>query len=333
LNNQTLLGVLASDSNLHLNHLPITPYQGANLGREELMILSRFRSQLLSYYSVYTLPRRKIMNQTYRMLAIVGFTTVLAGLVSPVHAQLLDGRTAPRSSWLVTAQAENNQARAVELYNQGVDKLDSGDYRGAIASFDQAIQLDANDADTYYNRGYAYHSLGNYDKAISDYSAAIRIKADFDQAYSNRGYAQYVLKNYREAIADCTKAIELNPKNDTAYVSRGNAHDELGEHQKAIADYEQALKINPDNAMAYYNRGLTRNRLKEHQAAIADYTESIRIQPTFAEAFYNRGLSHFNLEQTEPAIKDLQQAAELFQEQGRTTNYQSVLNAIRTIQQ
>ncbi|NEQ24986.1 MAG: tetratricopeptide repeat protein, partial [Microcoleus sp. SIO2G3] len=101
----------------------------------------------------------------------------------------------------------------------------------------------------------------------------------------------------------------------------------------AIADYEQALKINPNNAMAYYNRGLTRNRLKEHQAAIADYTESIRIQPTFAEAFYNRGLSHFNLDQTEQAIADLQKAAELFQEQGRTTNYQSVLNAIKTIQQ
>src|SRR5919202_2820322 len=135
------------------------------------------------------------MNQTYRILAVLGFATILAGLPEGVYAQFSLSRS------LVAAQQEK-QTSAVELYNRGVDKLNAGNYQGAIADFNQALQLDPNDADTYYNRGYAQHTLGNYAKAITDYTEAIRINPNFAQAYSNRGYAHYVLKNYKEAIAD-----------------------------------------------------------------------------------------------------------------------------------
>ncbi|MCA1990707.1 MAG: tetratricopeptide repeat protein [Coleofasciculus sp. S288] len=275
----------------------------------------------------------KTMNLTYRMLTLVGVAMVMAGLAEAVQAQQWDEGIAIDSNLLMVSQTDTKPMSDVELYNRGVDKLDAGDYQGAIADFTQALQLNPNDADTYYNRGYVHHTLGNYDKAITDYTEAIRLNPDFAQAYSNRGYAYFVSEKYKEAIADCSKAISLNPDNDTAYISRGNARDELGEHQAALADYEQALRINPNNAMAYYNRGLTRNRLNQHQAAVDDYTETIRIQPTFAEAFYNRGITYFHLNKAEEAVKDLKKAAELFQSQERTANYRNAMDAIQIIQQ
>jgi tetratricopeptide (TPR) repeat protein len=249
------------------------------------------------------------MNHTYRTLAFLGFATILVGLPKAVYSHL------PPSGLVVVAQPEKKTS-AVDLYNRGVDKLNSGNYQDAIADFSQALQIDPNDSDTYYNRGYAHHSLGNYEKAIADYSEAIRLNPQFAQAFSNRGYTYFVLKNYQQAINDATKAIELNRDSDNAYVSRGNAHDELGNSNRA-----------------YYNRGLTRNRLNQHQAAIQDYSEAVRLQPTFAEAYYNRGLSRFNLKNYTQAIEDLKKAADLFKENGRTENYKNAIDAIKTIQE
>src|SRR5689334_15031791 len=134
------------------------------------------------------------MNQTYRTLALLGLATVLTGLPQVVAAQR------PPASLVLSADTKPGQMSAVELYNRGVDKLDTGDYQGAIADFTQALQLNPNDADTYYNRGYAQHTLGDYDKAITDYSEAIRLNPNFTQAFSNRAYAYYLLKKYPEAI-------------------------------------------------------------------------------------------------------------------------------------
>ncbi len=58
---------------------------------------------------------------------------------------------------------------AVDWYNQGVDKIEAGDFQGAIADFTRAIELNPEDPDSYYNRAYAYHALGNYQPAIDDY--------------------------------------------------------------------------------------------------------------------------------------------------------------------
>ncbi|MFM7572687.1 MAG: tetratricopeptide repeat protein, partial [Snowella sp.] len=92
---------------------------------------------------------------------------------------------------------------AVQWYNQGVDQLAEADYKGAIKSFSESIQLNPQDPDTYYNRGYAEHILGNYDAAIKDYNQAIALKPKFAYAFGNRCYAFYILKDYQKAIADC----------------------------------------------------------------------------------------------------------------------------------
>jgi tetratricopeptide (TPR) repeat protein len=274
-----------------------------------------------------------MMKQTYRATAIVGFVALLAGLNSAADAQLSPQPLAVSVDG--EAQAEPT-ASAVEFYNQGVDKLEAGDYEGAVTDFQQALQLNPEDADTHYNLGYAHLNLGSYEQAIEAYTAAIRLNPQFAQAYSNRAYAHYFLQNYAKTITDSTRALERDPDPQTAYVTyirRGNAYDELANHEAAIEDYSSAIALDGDRALAFYHRGLAHNQLENHQAAVEDYTETIRIEPTFAEAFYSRGITYLNLESREDALADLQQAADLFKAQGRTENYQNAIDAIQAIQQ
>jgi len=48
------------------------------------------------------------------------------------------------------------------LYNRGVNKLQAGDYSGAIADFSCAINLNPFFSDAFYQRALAHEGLGNY---------------------------------------------------------------------------------------------------------------------------------------------------------------------------
>lgn len=250
-------------------------------------------------------------------------------------AGLLAAATAVQSQSLPFPQPPQWQAQqlsAGEWYNQGVDKLEAGDYEGALASFTESIKLNAQDADAFYNRAYTHHSLGNYEAAVADYSQAIKLNSQFAYAYGNRCYAHYLMKNYGAAIEDCSKAVELQPNFADFYIYRANAQDELGNYQAALADYSDAIRLNPDNANVYYNRGLAYNRLGDDKKALADYTESIRLNGESAEAFYNRGVTHLKLGNSEQATTDLKQAAALFTAQGKPENAQQALEALKKME-
>jgi tetratricopeptide (TPR) repeat protein len=231
---------------------------------------------------------------------------------------------------LAKAQETETQ-RAITLYNQGVDQLETSDYQGAIASFTDSLAITP-DADAYYNRGYVYHILGNYNKAIEDYGLALNLKADFASAFGNRCYAYYLLENYPSAIADCEKAVSLQPQNANFYIQLGNARDDSGDHQGAILNYDQAIKLDPNNAQAFYNRALGYNRLEFHNKALEDYNQCIRLNSQFPEAYYNRGVTYYKLNQIEEALTDLRLSAQIFSLQGYEDQYQTTVNLINQLE-
>ncbi|WP_331001045.1 tetratricopeptide repeat protein [Nostoc commune] len=56
-----------------------------------------------------------------------------------------------------------------------------------------------------------------------------------------------------------------------------------------------------------------------------DFNQAIKINPNLAEAYYNRGSVRFNLGDKQGAIADLQKAADLFQQEGKTQDYQDAI--------
>ena len=61
----------------------------------------------------------------------------------------------------------------------------------------------------YNNRGNAKFHLKQYNEAIKDYNQAIELNPQDAKAYNNRGNAKARLKQYTEAIKDYKKAKKL----------------------------------------------------------------------------------------------------------------------------
>lgn len=151
------------------------------------------------------------MNLIHRTITILGITTILGGIPLAAFAQ-------PPQSLVSRTNVE-------DFFYRGVDKVERGNYQGAMVNFDQALRLKPNFAEAYYNRGLARSHLRNLQGAIADHNQVIRINPSLAEAHGNRGLIRYRLGNQRGAIADLQKAAQL-------FSDRGNK-----------AGYQQTLAV------------------------------------------------------------------------------------------
>lgn len=94
---------------------------------------------------------------------------------------------------------------------------------------------DAN-AKTYCDSGLTKIELKDYKGALADYTKAIELNPNNYEGYAGRGVSKFELKNYADSIDDCTKAIEINPNDGWVYLYRSNSKKELQDFKGAAQD-------------------------------------------------------------------------------------------------
>jgi tetratricopeptide (TPR) repeat protein len=67
-------------------------------------------------------------------------------------------------------------------FEQGYQKVINGDFIGAIASYDRALEIKPDYHEAWNNRGVALGNLGRLEEAIASYDRALEIKPDYHQA-------------------------------------------------------------------------------------------------------------------------------------------------------
>jgi hypothetical protein len=75
---------------------------------------------------------------------------------------------------------------AQSLVDSGNDLYDKGDYAGALAQYEKAIQTDPDNAVLWSYKGLALDHLGKYQEAIEAFEKAIAIDPNYEQAKENR---------------------------------------------------------------------------------------------------------------------------------------------------
>ncbi len=93
--------------------------------------------------------------------------------------------------------------------NRGLTKKMLGDFGGALADLNQAIEEFPNNAELRKNRGNLQLLYGLTRKAIDDYTKAIQLNNDYAEAYYNRGLAFLLFYDKISACADLTKSADL----------------------------------------------------------------------------------------------------------------------------
>ena len=200
---------------------------------------------------------------------------------------------------------------ASEYRERAYREFQKGEYKSAIADYDEAIHLNPDDAYAYYQRGHVNFELQQYELAIEDYSKAIDRKPDdYADFYQARGNANFNLKQYAPAIKDYSEVIRIFPNDINSYYYRGLAKAAQGEYKGAIDDYDEAIRRSPSSRYIYRSRGWAKYELKQYKAAIDDYNKVIHKYGD-RKSYYKRGLANFELKEYELAIYDYDKAISL----------------------
>ncbi|MBD2770708.1 tetratricopeptide repeat protein, partial [Iningainema sp. BLCCT55] len=138
------------------------------------------------------------------------------GIIGVSGAALTIMATLGGTAWYQSKQAELNSDIA-EHYSKAFIDAATGNKKGALESFDQAVELNPNYAINYFARGIVRNDLGDKKGAIEDYNQALRLNPNYDQAYGNRGNARRDLGNKKGAIEDYNQVLRLNPNDALAY--------------------------------------------------------------------------------------------------------------------
>ena len=156
-------------------------------------------------------------------------------------------------------EENNKNIQEYNLFNLGIQSLNSKDYNLATHYYSEIININPNNYQAYYNKGLAKYYLADnkkenkeeYNKlmneAIEDYNKAIELNPNLSEAYNNRGIVKSKLGNYKEAIEDFNKAIELNPDYYKAYSNIADSKMNLEKYEEALKDFIKAYELSNNN--------------------------------------------------------------------------------------
>jgi len=152
----------------------------------------------------------------------------------------------PVLSHIVMGQQQNE--RVLKLVDEGIEMHDEGDYKGALAKYDEALKIDKDNA------------LALGEKALT----------------------LFALRQYKESLQCAERAINKNPESDalrSVYVTYGNAYDNLKEPDKALAAYDKGIKLFPGEHQLYYNKGVTLVGMKRYDEAMTCFQQLALLNP------------------------------------------------------
>src|ERR1700688_3153449 len=113
------------------------------------------------------------------------------------------------------------------------------DYDGAIAAFNAALDIDADNVGLINLRGTAYSDKGDDEHALADFDHCVKLRPNFASAFNNRGLI---------------------------FMRRGDL-------DRAFEDFNSAVRFVPSGANRYvhlYNRARVQTLRKQYDAALAD---------------------------------------------------------------
>jgi len=199
-------------------------------------------------------------------------------------------RQAKPEAGLVVAKINANLLLAHEYNLRGGELLVAGDFKSALASFNEAIAINAKDLEACIGAGRALTALKKYDYAIAHLQYAVELKPDDAAAYHFLAVALQKARQFDAAILSYQRSIELKPEDVASYLNLANTLAEADRHQDALDIYDGVIAHKPDDAMAYNNRGNLYLDCKYLDEALTDYDKALAIAPHEMKFIWNKAL-------------------------------------------
>jgi tetratricopeptide (TPR) repeat protein len=143
-------------------------------------------------------------------------------------------------------------------------------------------QKGSDGADELINQGVKLHDQHDYEGAIAKYDEALELDPDNLTAMTEKAMTLYYVQKYEEAVEYCKEAIEKHPGDERlkmVYPIYANSLDTDGKPEDAIEIYDEGIALFPDYGQLHFNKGITQTGLKEYEDALISFETAAKIDP------------------------------------------------------
>lgn len=164
-----------------------------------------------------------------------------------------------------------------------IQKMQAGDYDGALSLFDSVLKTTPNDPATLTSMGHAYKTYGMTDAGIQSYQSAAKIRPEYGEAY----FSLSNLKTYKFSKVEMETMHNQIDNGNLAYRDRIHFLFALGKAYEDREDYGVAFQLyNDANDLGRKKMGYNSGRMTDELEAQAEYCTS-----TLFEAQESKGYS------------------------------------------
>ena len=102
------------------------------------------------------------------------------------------------------------------------------------------------DIDRLMATGVELMQAGRHREAVATFTEVIRRRPDFAEGWNKRATVHYLAGDYRKSLADCDEVVKRNPAHFGALSGYGQIYFQLEDYDKALHWWRRALEVNPN---------------------------------------------------------------------------------------
>lgn len=199
----------------------------------------------------------------------------------------------------------NTPHPGTEAYRAGIRFFMAGDYRNAIALFEQLLITEPGAVDGYYYIGKSYLGLRQPRQAVDAFQKGINANPDFAPNYLGRALARLALDEEANVLDDLDAAVQLDGNYLDALLQRGQYSLNRNNARAALQDFEAALRIAPGSPLAYLGAARAHLALGNPEQALTAAQQANRADLTLLEGYLTLGKAFVANGQIADAVKAL----------------------------
>lgn len=193
-------------------------------------------------------------------------------------------------------------------------QLDAGQYATARDTLQQAIVVDAGNAEAHFLLGLTYFNLGDYTKARESFLKALELEPERAAAvHHNMGVLAYQTGEMETAVQEFKFALEADPNDPDSHYQLGATYlqiasstSDLSYLTQAEAEFQQVLALAPGKPEALVGLGtlyMSQNKISE---AVALLEQAVQANPEMREALFALGVAYYSQGEVALAKETLQ---------------------------
>ena len=194
------------------------------------------------------------------------------------------------------------------LVNRGASLGVLGRLDEAVATYEEAIRIEPNDARVWVNKGNLLSRLGRLIESMQAYDRAVALDPDYDMAWFNKAALLRKMGRDDEALSCFERTIALNPRHFAAWRRKATLLSDRGDFQGALDSYKVAIDLDPKNAVAWTSlANMLLDGVGNPTDALKCYDRALSLEREHMDALRGKAKCLIELDQPEEAFAFLDQ--------------------------